>query len=132
MKGGPFGSVHEFHEFFARMYRMHWPNYDPHAPLPDAEYRDKLPDDAPITFTHSDLHPSNIMVSSEEDDGPARIVAIIDWHQSGWYPSYWEYCKLDWCTAPEDDWRATYVPQILTPEVDAYDGFNWFTLSMGI
>jgi len=65
---------------------MHWP--DPSL-IPDP-FRDSLPDNSPITFTHADLHPSNILVTS---DAPYRVVAIIDWHQSGWYPDYWEYYK---------------------------------------
>lgn len=31
-------------------------------------------------------------------------VALIDWEDAGWYPSYWEYCAIfvafDW----QDDW----------------------------
>ena len=50
-----------------------------------------LPDDVPVFFTHADLTPSNIILSSQS--GQQRIVAIIDWHQSGWYPAYWEACK---------------------------------------
>ncbi|KAJ3737267.1 kinase-like domain-containing protein [Lentinula guzmanii] len=41
-----------------------------------------------ITFTHSDLNPSNILV---KDD---HIVAVIDWEFAGWYPEYWEYTQL--------------------------------------
>ncbi|TVY22805.1 hypothetical protein LHYA1_G008399 [Lachnellula hyalina] len=39
---------------------------------------------APV-FTHCDLNPFNILVRGD------RIVGIIDWEFSGWYPSYWEY-----------------------------------------
>lgn len=42
----------------------------------------------PPVFTHADLNPSNIMV-----DG-TRVVAIIDWEFSGWYPYYWEYTSV--------------------------------------
>lgn len=38
-------------------------------------------------FTHGDLGVQNILVR----DG--KIVAIIDWECSGWYPEYWEYTK---------------------------------------
>ena len=34
-------------------------------------------------FTHADLAPRNIMIR----DG--RVVAIVDWAFSGWYPEYW-------------------------------------------
>jgi serine/threonine protein kinase len=40
-----------------------------------------------ICFTHADLAPRNIMVKN------GRIVAIIDWAFSGWYPEYWDYTK---------------------------------------
>ncbi|KAJ0124414.1 protein kinase subdomain-containing protein [Diaporthe amygdali] len=42
----------------------------------------------PPVFTHGDLNPSNILV---RDD---KIVGIIDWEMSGWYPHYWEYTSL--------------------------------------
>ncbi|KAL5521262.1 hypothetical protein ACEPAG_9185 [Sanghuangporus baumii] len=56
----------------------------------------QLPRDASITFTHGDLLPKNIMV-----DG-TTITGIIDWETGGFYPSYWEYCRM-------------YDPQSLTP-----------------
>ncbi|KAL2260311.1 hypothetical protein VTK26DRAFT_5719 [Humicola hyalothermophila] len=37
-------------------------------------------------FTHANLFPGNIML--REDGSPV----IIDWENSGWYPSFWEYC----------------------------------------
>lgn len=48
----------------------------------------QLPRDASITFTHGDLLPKNIMV-----DG-TTITGIIDWETGGFYPSYWEYCRM--------------------------------------
>lgn len=36
-------------------------------------------------FTHADLNPGNILVRGD------KVVAIIDWQFSGWYPGYWEY-----------------------------------------
>jgi hypothetical protein len=50
------------------------------------------PSSSPIKFTHRSLHPTDILVSPL-GTGPARIVAIIDWHQSGWFPEYWEFYK---------------------------------------
>jgi hypothetical protein len=40
-----------------------------------------------IRFTHRDLGVPNILIR----DG--KVVAIIDWECSGWYPEYWEYTK---------------------------------------
>ncbi|KAJ3509266.1 hypothetical protein NLJ89_g5317 [Agrocybe chaxingu] len=52
-----------------------------------------LPYDSPIVFTHGDLSFSNIMITPRSAPGPARVLAIIDWEQSGWMPDFWEYCK---------------------------------------
>ncbi|KXT05649.1 hypothetical protein AC578_5629 [Pseudocercospora eumusae] len=41
-------------------------------------------------FTHGDLGVQNILVR----DG--KVVAIIDWECSGWYPQYWEYTKAQY------------------------------------
>jgi hypothetical protein len=38
-----------------------------------------------LEFTHGDLNPSNILVRE------GKVVGIIDWEFSGWYPHYWEY-----------------------------------------
>ncbi|KAI0028428.1 kinase-like domain-containing protein [Vararia minispora EC-137] len=38
-------------------------------------------------FTHGDLAPRNVLVKG------TRIVAIVDWETSGWYPEYWEYTQ---------------------------------------
>ncbi|KID83801.1 protein kinase subdomain-containing protein [Metarhizium guizhouense ARSEF 977] len=42
-------------------------------------------------FTHGDLNPCNIIVRGD------KVVGIIDWEFSGWYPNYWEYTSA-WCT----------------------------------
>ena len=128
--GGPFRTVPEFNDFFARMYLMRRKDFDPDAPILDDEYRSLLPDNGPITLTHGDLHPSNIIVSVPED-GPIRIKAIIDWHQSGWYPSYWEWCKLSWCVPYDGEWCTEYLPRILTPE-QAYLPWCYFTQALGM
>ncbi|KAF1911494.1 kinase-like domain-containing protein [Ampelomyces quisqualis] len=49
-------------------------------------------------FTHSDLTQRNIIV----DEG--RIVAIVDWAFSGWYPEYWEYTKEHYGLLNIPDW----------------------------
>ena len=88
---------------------------------PDAEpnpMRADLPDDVPIAFTHNDLHRGNIMISPK-GQYPARLIAIIDWHQSGWMPAYWEYCKAKFSVASEDEW-CQYLPDIFHP----YDQWN--------
>lgn len=50
---------------------IHWPGMMLEE-LPDS-YRGLLPDDAEVVFTHSDLHPSNIMI---DPDQPFKLVAL--------------------------------------------------------
>ncbi|OHE92087.1 phosphotransferase enzyme family protein [Colletotrichum orchidophilum] len=76
---------------------------------------------SPIVFTHADLVAPNIMLSL----GPnPKVAAIIDWAQSGWLPSYWEYCKSKrlklyeteyFSEALEEEWQTKYLPKILDP-----------------
>lgn len=42
-----------------------------------------LTDDVQVAFTHADLDLSKILLSNAQD-GPVRVVSIIDWHQAGW------------------------------------------------
>ncbi|KAK7472996.1 hypothetical protein VKT23_001100 [Stygiomarasmius scandens] len=56
------------------------------------EYTEQLladfPQDVAIRFTHGDLMPQNILV-----DG-STITGIIDWSTAGFYPEFWEYCRM--------------------------------------
>ncbi|KAH7377535.1 kinase-like domain-containing protein [Cadophora sp. MPI-SDFR-AT-0126] len=124
---GPFSSVKEFHDWLSFLTRrgleMHWP--DPSL-VPDP-FRDSLPDDSRITFTHADLHPSNILITSE---APYRVVAIIDWHQSGWYPDYWEYCKTSYTAEYDGEWNTEYIPRFV--DVPAcFDAWNFYVRCYG-
>ncbi|KAI9654126.1 MAG: hypothetical protein M1829_000980 [Trizodia sp. TS-e1964] len=125
---GPFISVPEFHDWLSSMTKRgmerHWP--DPSL-IPDP-FRDQLPDDSALTFTHADLHPSNILVS--DDDEPCRVVALIDWHQSGWYPRYWEYCKAVFTAIPNGEWETEYIPRFLEAE-DCHDAWAYYPQTLG-
>ncbi|KAF5262050.1 hypothetical protein FOXYS1_7229, partial [Fusarium oxysporum] len=96
-RAGPFSSVKEFHDWFSFLFKRlaasgsHWEGYELED-IPDP-YRQLLHDDPGVVFTYADLHQSNIMVS---EGWPCRVVAIIDWHQSGWYPDYWEFYKAEY------------------------------------
>ncbi|KAJ5105683.1 phosphotransferase family protein [Penicillium alfredii] len=94
----------------------------------------------PITFTHNDLVPLNIVLTP----GPSpKIAAIIDWAQAGWYLAYWEYCKARrvrvhsdnprFDDAVQEEWWAKYLPMILNPVDDQayYHPWLWFVLSKG-
>lgn len=95
---------------------------------PPHESRHHLPDQDSIVFTHADLHPSNILVSTGRNP---RVVSIVDWHQSGWYPAYWEYCKARWTSRIGGEWKAEYLPMFLDRH-DCYDYFDYFCLCRGV
>ena len=48
----------------------------------------RIPRNAAIKFTHGDLLPKNIFVEG------SRITGILDWATGGFYPAYWEYCRM--------------------------------------
>lgn len=31
---------------------------------------------------------------SDDPSQPRTVTGIIDWEEAGWYPKYWEYCKM--------------------------------------
>jgi hypothetical protein len=127
LPAGPFSSVKEFHDWLSYLTKrgkeVHWP--DPLL-IPDP-FRELLPDNSLVIFTHGDLHRSNIMVST---DGPCRIVALVDWHQSGWYPDYWEYCKAVFTAEPGGEWEIEYVPRFLEVP-DCYDAWAFYPRTIG-
>jgi aminoglycoside phosphotransferase (APT) family kinase protein len=65
-----------------------------------------------ILLTHNDIAPRNILVRD------AKVVAILDWENSGFYPEYWEYVKaMFW-----PDWQSPWITEgvvdkILTPYI---------------
>lgn len=93
----------------------------------------------PVVFTHNDLLPPNTLLTR----GPnPRVAAVIDWAQAGWYPAYWEYCKVRrirtnpdyFSDEVQEEWNTKYLPRILDPvdEETFYHPFVWFYLSMGV
>lgn len=63
-----------------------------------------------IVMTHGDLSPRNIIVQG------TKVVAILDWEMSGFYPEYWEYVKALYRPAWESNWiKDKAVDQILDP-----------------
>jgi hypothetical protein len=93
--------------------------------------RSELSDDVVIKFTHGDLHPSNVIISSRGYGSPPHIISIVDWHQSGWLPEYWEYCKARWTAKTSDEWEVEYLPRFLAPSKH-YDYWDYFVLSLGV
>ena len=78
-----------------------------------------LPTDDSIRFTHGDLVPKNIMVDAEG----VRITGIIDWGNSGFYPSYWEYCRMHDANSDKMGWAKILSKVFTEPkpqkEIDA-------------
>ncbi|EJU01707.1 hypothetical protein DACRYDRAFT_52476 [Dacryopinax primogenitus] len=112
-RGAPlmtFDSVTALHDFFMRPTL-----FDPTVQHP---HRGDLPDDVEIQLTHGDLHLGNIIVSAPswwtKEGLVPHVMAIVDWHQAGWMPSYWEYCKALWTVSPDrEEWATAYLPKII-------------------
>lgn len=90
---GPFTTIQEFHLYLRE-------NCDP-STIQNVEIAQDLEDVKdmaakqdgpwpPPVFTHGDLNPYNILVRG------GKVVGLIDWEFSGWYPHYWEYTSA-WC-----------------------------------
>ena len=65
------------------------------------------------------------------DTKPARVLAIVDWAQSGWYPDYWEYCKALYTCFYEDEWRQDFIDKFLCPRMNENDVFMEYVMAMG-
>lgn len=115
---GPFPDLPTFHDFLEQ------PNWSENRLKPSSHgtdpWRHVLPDDDAIRFVHGDLNPKNILVSPEGTE-PPRVMAIVDWHQSGWYPAYWEYCKAKWTVDPTGEWATEALPKFLKAECEVLD-----------
>lgn len=63
-------------------------------------------------------------------DTPCKVVSIIDWHQSGWYPDYWEYCKAAFTAELDGEWMDRYIPLFLD-DSGLFDVWNHYARSLG-
>jgi hypothetical protein len=94
------------------------PQIDTKTPDP---WRPGLLDDAPIVFTHSHLDRSNILMSWDENGAP-RVAAIVEWHQSRWYPTPWEFYKTRFTCKAGEQWELDFIIKFL----QAYWGYiSW-------
>ncbi|KAH1559497.1 hypothetical protein KXX28_007390, partial [Aspergillus fumigatus] len=124
-EAGPFATVRDFHDWFTFLHRRPMP--DPYS-VPVEPFRHDLPDDCAIKFTHGDLHRSNIIVTSTR---PYRILAVVDWEQSGWLPEYWESRKAQYTADRADEWSLTYLPMIMEQFPSTWDPWDYYTSAMG-
>lgn len=111
---GPFKTEAELNEAFA-LKSIQIAKYNERENHRGHFYRRMLPrilKDHPPVFTHGDLQRKNIVVRKRRPDltlstgSPAGDyeVILVDWEQTGWYPSYWEYCAASWAFWFDDDW----------------------------
>ncbi|KAI0874857.1 kinase-like domain-containing protein [Hypoxylon argillaceum] len=99
---GPFKTIQEFHFWL----RHDWKLEDLEGREKDQDWHDaaemiRRQDGpwSPPTFTHGDLNPFNVLVR----DG--KVVGLIDWEFSGWYPHYWEYTSAWFGSIIRTDWQ---------------------------
>lgn len=117
-RADPFPSIKAFNDWFALLHQLRF------AHRYDDPNRCLLPDTGNIKFTHADLNPRNMIVSS------GRVV-LVDWQQSGWYPDYWEYCKVCYTVSYKDEWRKIYIDKFLEPCPDVHFVWSEYCMAMG-
>ena len=98
---GPFHSIKDFHDHLLAAATRQKPG--PELITGPYLYRESFSDTCAIYFTHGDLSLGNILISG--DPGSHRISSVVDWEQSGWYPEYWEYCKVQYAVDYEHQIR---------------------------
>jgi len=100
---GPFDSEEALNAALALQSHQLWEYNDRHGWISDFFHRNlaRALRDHPSTFTHSDLHPQNVLVKAKtrgrRDRKELVVSGIVYWETAGWYPSYWEYaaCFVD-------------------------------------
>lgn len=124
-EAGPFATVRDFHDWFTFLHRRRMS--DPYS-VPVEPFRHDLPDNSAVKFTHGDLHRSNIIVTLTP---PYRVLAVVDWEQSGWLPEYWESRKAQYTACRAEPWSTTYLPMILDQFTSTWDPWDYYTTAMG-
>ncbi|KAE8153130.1 phosphotransferase enzyme family protein [Aspergillus avenaceus] len=124
-EAGPFTTVHDFHDWFTFLHRR--PMSNPYS-VPVEPFRHDLPDNCAIKFTHGDLHRSNIIDTTTY---PYRILAVVDWEQSGWLPEYWESRKAQYTADRAEPWSTTSLPMILDQYTSTWDAWDYYIFAMG-
>jgi Ser/Thr protein kinase RdoA (MazF antagonist) len=113
-KPGPFTCSDDFHQYLIDVARL------------PARLTPTFPRNMPIVFTHADLHKSNILVYPPTgQNAPPRVAAILDWHSAGWFPAYWELCKMMWTADPAEDDEIELIMELTGgwQYRDLYDGW---------
>ncbi|KAL2754567.1 hypothetical protein ACRALDRAFT_1076220 [Sodiomyces alcalophilus JCM 7366] len=116
---GPFPTIKSFNDWLlaAAIRQRTQPGEGATGP-----YREFFSDTGNIYLTHGDLTLGNIIVSSKQ--GAYHITGIIDWEQAGWYPEYWEYCKLLYGVEYHHEWRSEgWADKVMEPFEDEFIAF---------
>lgn len=97
------------------------------APMPVSQRppdpsRALLSDSADTYFSHGDLHLDNIMVDGSP--GSRYIISIVDRGQAGWYPAFWEYCKMHSGTADHEWCTQGWIRRVLSPYLSKSEAFE--------
>jgi hypothetical protein len=121
---GPFPTVKTFHDWLSSLLWRGFPN----AQKITDPWRPYLPDGEAITFSHGDLHRSNIIISPT---GSPHVITIIDWAQAGWYPAYWEYYKACYTALYTEEWRNIWIPKFLDTWEDESLTLSEYTHAIG-
>lgn len=103
MMDGPFDSEEDFHEGLVRAVEARGRNTWTEMV---ARFIRALPRHRTV-LTHNDLAPRNILVR----DG--KVVAIVGWEFSGFYPEYWEYVKALY----RENWQSNWTKDMVVDRV---------------
>ncbi|KAF2210189.1 hypothetical protein CERZMDRAFT_113422 [Cercospora zeae-maydis SCOH1-5] len=125
---GPFANISEFHDAYSNLLMQDGTRAESISYRKRNQELAGLRDDIPVVFTHADLDFSNILLSDPQD-GPVCIKAVIDWHQSGWYPEPWEWLKSQSVVGPHSDWAKKYLSRVLKSVPHDYF-YAWEYISM--
>ncbi|KAI9811976.1 MAG: hypothetical protein M1832_000641 [Thelocarpon impressellum] len=91
-RGGPFPAEEAFNEWLIDGTARTTPSNLVSA------FRSRWRSDHRLVFSHGDLGQQNVIVRD------ARIVALVDWQHSGWYPEHWDFLKFFSCLGRGSDW----------------------------
>lgn len=122
-EGGPFSTIKSFNDWCLAATTRKQPGPGGIT----GPYPDLLPVTGNIYFTHGGLTLGHIIIS--DGPGPRQIVGILEWQQAGWYPEYWEYCKLLYGVNCTHEWHsAGWADKVMRPYEDEWDVFADYAL----
>jgi Phosphotransferase enzyme family len=109
-KYGPFETESSFKSGLVRALRSHINSTNKQWVELVTRFVRALPQKHRIVLTHGNLLPHNIIMQ-----GP-KIVALVNWELSGFYPEYWEYVKSYFYRDWESPWFSEgLVDKVLDP-----------------